>query len=71
MDDLTRMEFNENLRRLDEAFPGLQVLNNKQTYGFLGINDRTLKKYFGRYRNNELGGYPKTTIARMMIMNKV
>lgn len=67
-DEMKIAEFQENLRRLDEQFPDVQVLNNKQTYGFLGIADKTLKKHFGKYRNNKLGGYPKTTIAKMMIL---
>ena len=61
------IEFRENLKRLDASFPGLEILNNKQTCSFLGITDKTLKKRFGKLRVDALKGYPKTTIAKMMI----
>ena len=68
--ELDRAVFQEQLRRLDEMFPGIEILNNKQTCRAVNTTDKTLKKHYSKLRNNRLGGYTKVLVAKM-IMNKV
>ena len=65
--ELLQMKFNAAMAELNNQFPNQTFLNNQQTYKFLGVTDKTLKKYYGKYRNNKLGGYPKTTVAEIYI----
>ena len=46
--ELDRDIFQEQLRRLDEMFPGIEILNNKQTCRAVNTTDKTLKKYYSK-----------------------
>lgn len=59
--------FEKQLERLDELFPGTEVLNNLQTCRALGISDKTLKKHYGDRRNNKVGGYSKIFVAKTLV----
>lgn len=65
--ELLQMKFNAVMDELNKSFPNQAFLNNQQTCKFLGTTDKTLKKYYGKYRNDKLGGYPKTTVAEIYI----
>lgn len=53
-------DFRETLARLDEAFPGRELLTREEVATFLGVNPRTVKR---RY-DFPAGRVTKTAIAR-------
>lgn len=65
--ELLQMKFNAVMDELNKSFPNQAFLNNQQTCKFLGTTDKTLKKYYSKFRNDKLGGYPKTTVAEIYI----
>lgn len=54
--------YRDNLERLDMAFPGRELLTINDVSVFLGINYRTVKKWY-EFRNNRIS---KATLARML-----
>jgi len=53
-------DFRETLARLDETFPGRELLTREEIAAFLGVNPRTVKR---RY-DFPAGRVTKTAIAR-------
>ena len=53
-------DFRETLARLDEAFPGRELLTREEVAAFLGVNPRTVKR---RY-DFPAGRVTKTLVAR-------
>lgn len=55
--------YRDNLLRLDKRFPDKEVLNQNEVARFLGIDTRTVKKY---YPIKKGVGISKATLARCM-----
>jgi len=55
--------YRDNLERIIERFPGKEILTYKQVAEFLGINDKTVRKYF---KEKRFGGIPIVLLARML-----
>ena len=58
--------FREILDRLDEAFPGRELIQQKELAKFLGVDVRTVKKYFSACESKLHPGYCKAKIARIL-----
>lgn len=55
-----KADYRELLMRLDESFPGRELLTREEVATFLGVNPRTVKR---RY-NFPAGRVTKTLVAR-------
>lgn len=55
-----KVDYRDLLMRLDEAFPGRELLTREEIAAFLGVNPRTVKR---RY-DFPAGRVTKTAIAR-------
>lgn len=58
--------FREILDRLDAAFPGRELIQQKELAQFLGVDVRTTKKYFSACESKLHPGYCKTKVARIL-----
>ncbi|MGN0488073.1 MAG: hypothetical protein ACI4HO_02290 [Ruminococcus sp.] len=56
--------FRANLDRLDERFPGQEVLKYADIANYLGRTTRFAQKHFGKFYNSNLAGISKTVLAR-------
>ena len=59
--------FRETLDRLDESFPGREVIKRKELAEFLGVSNSTIVRHFKNEYNQRLQGYPKVVIARALV----
>ena len=53
-------DFRETLARLDEAYPGRELLTREEVASFLGVNPRTVKRRYDFPK----GRVTKTLVAR-------
>ena len=58
--------FREALDRLDAAFPGREIIQQKELSQFLGLDVRTVRKYFSTCKSKLYPGYSKTKIAMIL-----
>ena len=59
--------FRETLDRLDELFPGREVIKRRELAEFLGVSNSTIVRHFKNEYNQRLQGYPKVVIARALV----
>jgi len=55
--------YRDNLERIIEHYPNREILTYKQVSEYLGICERTVKKYF---KDKKFGGVPIVLLARML-----
>ena len=58
--------YRDTLDRLDAAFPGKEIIQKKELSQFLGLDVRTVKKYFSTCESKLHPGYSKTKVARIL-----
>jgi hypothetical protein len=58
--------YRENLDRLDERFPGRDVLKYADIAEVTGRSVRFVQKHFKKHYNTELAGVSKTVVARIL-----
>lgn len=58
--------YREILDRLDEAFPGRELIQQKELAKFLGVDVRTVKRHYSECKIKQHSGYCKTKIARAL-----
>ena len=59
--------FRETLDRLDEHFPGKEVIKRTELAEFLGVSKCTIIRRFQNEYNRRLQGYPKVIIAKALV----
>ena len=59
--------FRETLDRLDELFPGREVIKRRELAEFLGVSNSTIVRHFKNEYNQRLQGYPKVIIAKALV----
>lgn len=59
--------FRETLDRLDERFPGKEVIKRTELAEFLGVSKCTIFRRFQKEYNRRLQGYPKVIIAKALV----
>lgn len=55
--------YRDNLERIIARYPNREILTYKQTADYLGVCERTVKKYF---KDKKFGGIPIVLLARML-----
>ena len=58
--------YRENLDRLDERFPGRDVLKYADIAEVTGRSVRFVQKHFKKHYNTELAGVSKIVVARIL-----
>jgi len=58
--------YREARERLDEAFPGREVISQKELAEFLGRTPLFVRQHWKPYWNKNLCGYSKTKIASVI-----
>ena len=59
--------FRETLDRLDESFPGREIIKRSELAEFLGVSKCTIIRRFKNEYNQRLQGYPKVIIAKALV----
>lgn len=59
--------YRETLDRLNEMFPGKEVLSRKELCAFLGRSPRFVYDHWRQHYNKQFGGYSKTKIASELV----
>lgn len=59
--------FRETLDRLDNRFPGKEIIKRAELSEFLGVSQDTVIRHFSAEYNKRAGGYPKVRIARALM----